>query len=184
MWADQQLLPPPHRNLRQFHNPSRVQTSSKTWQTQARVPGYQVWQCWIFWVITHQTMRQRSSLLKASVSTDRRHCSFSSLLYRITCRHSEITHACYMAQEKGTMNKFRFLLTRSSERGNNSVKNSIPWKLMVMLLRNEYYALLLQIHQKLILFTQNYFCLHLIAVHFNRFGINQEQLENMPFDYP
>lgn len=32
------------------------------------------------------------------------------LLYRITCRHSEITHSCYMAQEKGTMNIFRFLL--------------------------------------------------------------------------
>lgn len=41
-----------------------------------------------------------------------------------------------MAQEKGTMNKFRFLLTRRNERGNNSVKNSKPWKLMVMLLRN------------------------------------------------
>lgn len=56
------------------------------------------------------------------------------------------------------MNKFRFLLTRSNEKGNNSVKNSIPQKQMVMLLRNECYALLLQIHQELILFTQNYFC--------------------------
>lgn len=78
---------------------------------------------------------------------------------------------------------------------------------MVMLLRDEHYALLLQIHQKLILFTQNYFCLSVFDSspfpawppstrhsyqqwtvrtpgHFNRFGMNQEQLENVPFDYP
>lgn len=28
-----------------------------------------------------------------------------------------------MAQEKGTINKFRFLRTHSNEKGNNSVKN-------------------------------------------------------------
>lgn len=41
-----------------------------------------------------------------------------------------------MAQGKGTMNKFRFLLTCSNEKGNNSVKNLIPQKQIVMLLRN------------------------------------------------
>lgn len=61
--------------------------------------------------------------LERNVSTEMRHCSFSSLLYRITCRHREVTHACYMAQEKGTMNKLGFLLTRSNEKGNNSVQN-------------------------------------------------------------
>lgn len=56
-----------------------------------------------------------SPLLKVSVRTEMGHGSFSSLLYRITCMYGKVTNACFMAREKGTMNKFRFLLTCSNE---------------------------------------------------------------------
>lgn len=56
MWADQQLLPPLHCNLRQFYNPSRVQTSSKTWQTQsARVPSVAVLDALSYYPSHHET---------------------------------------------------------------------------------------------------------------------------------
>lgn len=59
-----------------------------------------------------------------------------------------------MVQEKGTMNKFKFLLTCSNEQDDDFIKN-IDKRMVMFLTNEEYYALLLQINHRLILFTQN-----------------------------
>lgn len=67
-----------------------------------------------------------------------------------------VTNACFLAQEKGPVNKFRFLLTHSNEQDDDLIKNiSISQAKGDVLTNGEYYALLLQIHHKLILFSQN-----------------------------